>query len=190
MSRGRVASAMGAGCIAIVLAACAGGGAPQPAAPSSAAGAAPQSVAPSSAAPAAPIALRVRPIALPGAPDRVTMDYLAYDPATKILWVPAGNTKRVDTIDTTTGAVAEITGFATAQREARGVIRYLGPSSATVGAGGVVFVGNRGDSTVCALQSSARTRIGCVQLLAVPDGIAFIAPTKEVWVTTPREKAL
>ena len=138
----------------------------------------------------APIALRVTPIALPGSPERVTMDYLAYDVATKALWVPAGNTKRVDVIDTSTNAVAEVPGFASAQHEAHGVIRYLGPSSATIGEGGIVFVGNRGDSKVCAIDGRAKTIGSCVTLLTPPDGIAYVAATKEIWVTTPRDKTI
>ena len=62
------------------------------------------------AAPALP-ALHGHSVPLPGSPDPVRMDYLAYDPGAHQLWIPAGNTARVDVLDTTTGALAAVEGF-------------------------------------------------------------------------------
>src|SRR5579862_7916070 len=81
-------------------------------------------------------------IALPGGPP-VGMDYLAYDPATDRIWVPAGNTSNVDVVDAATGKVATIGGLATAPPRRPGRPR-MGPSSATVG-DGVVWIGDRAD---------------------------------------------
>src|SRR5262249_43755833 len=132
---------------------------------------------------AAPPALRS--IALPGAPaDGVFMDYLAYDRAHHRVWVPAGNTGSVDVIDVTSGAVTRIEGFPTQEMERRGKKRIVGPSSATVG-GSHVYVGNRGDSSVCAVDASSLKKAGCVTLDSMPDGLAYVAATHEVWVTTP-----
>ena len=129
-------------------------------------------------------------IALPGAPsDGVFLDYLAYDPAHHKVWVPAGGTGRVDVIDAATGALTQIDGFPTKEMERRGQKRLVGPTSATVGSG-VVYVGNRGDSTVCAIDAGTLAKQGCVTLDAMPDGLQYVAATKEVWVTTPRDKSI
>ena len=65
----------------------------------------------------------------------------------------------------------------------------VGPSSATVG-DGIVYIGNRGDSSVCAVDATTLTRGGCVTIPSMPDGVVFIARTKEVWVTTPRDQSI
>ena len=138
----------------------------------------------------APPAFAVRSIALPGAPPGgVGMDYLAYDRARHRVWVPAGNTGSVDVVDGVDGRVSRVEGFATAELERNGTKRTVGPSSATVG-DGVVYVGNRGDSSVCAVGAES-LRVGpCVELESMPDGLAYVAATKEVWATTPRAHSI
>jgi outer membrane protein assembly factor BamB len=92
---------------------------------------------------------------IPGATAaRVTMDYIAFDAATHFLWAPAGNTGSVVVVDTTTGTVKPISGFPTAEMGSGDRKRVVGPSSVTVG-DGIVFVGNRADSTVCAFDARA-----------------------------------
>ena len=141
------------------------------------------------ATPAAPPALHG--IVLPGAPPTggVSMDYIVYDRAHHRLWVPAGNTGSVDVVDASNYEVTRIDGFPTAEIERRGTRRTVGPSSVTVGSG-VVYVGNRGDSRVCAVDAAALKKLGCVKIDAMPDGLAYVAPTHEVWVTTPRDKSI
>lgn len=138
----------------------------------------------SSAAPA------VHSIALPGAPATgVFMDYLAYDRARHRVWVPAGNTGSVDVVEVPSDRLTRIEGFTTAEVGRNGTKRTVGPSSATVG-DGVIYVGNRADSSVCAVDAES-SRIGsCVKLDSMPDGLAYVASTKEVWVTTPRDKSI
>lgn len=132
----------------------------------------------------------IQSIALPGAPaDGVLMDYIAYDRTHHRVWVPAGNTAKVDVIDVTNGSVSSVEGFPTQEMERRGKKRTVGPSSATVG-DGVVFVGNRGDFTVCAVDATALTKGACAKLDSMPDGLAYVASAKEVWVTTPRDKGI
>ncbi|MCU1282040.1 MAG: hypothetical protein JWM53_5586 [bacterium] len=132
----------------------------------------------------------VRGIALPDAPaGGVIMDYLAYDRAHHRVWVPAGNTGKVDIVEVPSDNVAHIDGFATKEMERHGTKRMVGPSSATVG-DGVVYVGNRGDSTVCAFDAQSLAKGACVTIDSMPDGIAYVASTKEVWVTTPRDKSI
>jgi YVTN family beta-propeller protein len=135
------------------------------------------------------VALHGHSVSLPGSPDPVRMDYLAYDPATRQLWIPAGNTARVDVLDTTDGSLASIEGFATAQRMIRGTARTIGPSSAAVGEG-VVYVGNRADSTVCAVDAVTRARRACVTVESEPDGLAWVPGARELWVTLPASRAL
>ena len=123
-------------------------------------------------------------IALPGGAP-VDMDYLAYDSATGRLFIPAGNTGKVDVLDTKTGALRTVDGWPTVKAGDR----VVGPSSCSAG-GGYVYVGNRADSSICALEATSLKRRGCVTLPSSPDGVFYVAPTKEVWVTTPREKSL
>lgn len=124
-------------------------------------------------------------ITLPGGPP-VGMDYLAFDRRTGRLWVPAGNTGRIDVIDTRSGLLhRSIERVATAKRGDRTV----GASAATV-AGGVVWVGNRADATLCGYDSVSTIRQGCLALPSTPDGLQYVAATGEVWATMPREDSL
>ena len=134
--------------------------------------------------------LAIRSITLPGAnPAGIGMDYISYDAATNAVWVPAGNTGAVDVIDVATGNVRQISGFATKEVTIRDRKRVLGPSGVTIG-DGVVFMGNRGDSSVCAVNPKTLKRGECATLASMPDGLAYVAATKEVWVTTPRDKSI
>ena len=55
-----------------------------------------------------------RTLALPDhGKGNITMDYIAYDPNTGDVWVPAINVGSVYVVDTRSGAVREIPGFAT-----------------------------------------------------------------------------
>jgi len=126
----------------------------------------------------------VHPVTLPGGPP-VSMDYLAWDAAHGRVWIPAGNTGRVYVLDARSGKLDSVEGFPTAKRGERTV----GPSSATAGEN-YVYVGNRADSSVCAVEAKTLSRKGCVTLASMPDGLQYVAPTKEVWVTTPRDKSI
>jgi hypothetical protein len=119
----------------------------------------------------------------------VSMDYIAFDPATNSLWVPGGNTGAVDIVDVATGKVRQILNLPTAEVPARGGTRILGPSGVSIG-DGVVYIGNRGGSEVCAFNSRTLARVACQHLDTRPDGVAYVAPTKEVWVTTPSEQGI
>ena len=119
----------------------------------------------------------------------VSMDYIAYDPSTNSVWVPGGNTGAVDVVDAATGKVRQIPGFPTKEVEGRNGKRIFGPTAVSIGEG-VVYIGNRGDSSVCAFDSRTLARGACGHLDSVPDGVAYVAPTKEVWVTTPGDKSI
>ncbi len=132
----------------------------------------------------------VKPLALPGSTGLVVLDYFAHDAVSHRVWVPAGNTGNVDVIDTTNDNVAGIPGFATGQVEFRGKPRVMGPSSVSVG-DGVVFIGNRANSQICMVDARALKKGECIAvapvsagLAAAPDGLIYIAATKELWVTS------
>ncbi|HXH90130.1 MAG TPA: hypothetical protein VNN25_01010 [Thermoanaerobaculia bacterium] len=128
--------------------------------------------------------------ALPGASDAgIGMDYIIFDPATRSVWVPAGNTGAVDVVDPATGKVRQITGFPTAEMGTGDRKRVVGPSSVTIG-DGTIYIGNRGDSTVCAVNPKTLVRGTCHKVDSMPDGLAYVAGMKEVWVTTPRDKSI
>lgn len=132
----------------------------------------------------------VRAIALPDAqPAGVYMDYLAYDSANDRVWVPAGNTASVDVIDAKSGKISQVKGFVTQEMERNGKKRVVGPSSAAVGEG-AVYIGNRGDFSVCAIAEESLEKGACITLDAMPDALVYVASTKEVWVTTPRDKSI
>ena len=137
-----------------------------------------------------PVPAALRAIALPNAPaGGVSMDYIAYDRAHHRVWVPAGNTGRVDVVDSVDQQLVSIGGFVTKEMERHGSKRTVGPSSATVG-DDMVYIGNRGDSSVCAIAATTLRLNGCVTLESMPDGLAYVRATKEVWVTTPRDKSI
>ena len=132
-------------------------------------------------------ALLAASIALPGGPP-VGMDYLTYDRATGRVWVPAGNTGNVDVVDVATGKVTTVSGFPTAPARRPGRPR-MGPSSAAVG-DGVVWIGNRATNEICAVDARSLARGPCHRLPTMPDGLAYVAATHEVWVTTPGARAI
>jgi DNA-binding beta-propeller fold protein YncE len=138
----------------------------------------------------APAKANVSSIALPGAPaDGVALDYLAIDRERHRVWVPAGGTGNTVVIDTNTQAVSTVDKFPTTEVERQGRKRVVGPSSATVG-DGFVYVGNRADSSICAIDAASLERGECVKLPSSPDGVAYVAHKKEVWVTTPRDNSI
>jgi DNA-binding beta-propeller fold protein YncE len=126
-------------------------------------------------------------VALPGGPP-VAMDYLAYDGATGRVWVPAGNTGNVDVVEVATGKVTAVGGFPTAPARRPGRPR-MGPSSAAVG-DGVVWIGNRANNEICAVDARSLARGPCHRLPSMPDGLAYVAVTHEVWVTTPGDRSI
>jgi DNA-binding beta-propeller fold protein YncE len=132
----------------------------------------------------------LKPISLPGASGVVRLDYFAYDRSTGKLWVPASNTASVDVIDEDSDAVSQVTGFKTGEVELRGRKITLGPTSVSIG-DGVVYIGNRGDSSLCIIDAHSLERGECLEVAptsagpaAAPDGVVYVAATRELWVTT------
>lgn len=130
-----------------------------------------------------------RTLALPGGTAAgISMDYIAFDARTGSVWVP-GNNGTVYVIDAANGKIREVKGFPTNEVTVRDRKRLLGPSSVTFG-DGKVYIGNRADSSVCTVDPKTLKREKCQTLTSMPDGLAYVAPTKEVWVTTPRDKTI
>ncbi len=132
----------------------------------------------------------LKPLSLPGATGVVTLDYFAYDRSTGKLWVPASNTGNVDVIDESSDAVSQVTGFKTGEVELRGRKVTLGPTAVSVG-DGVVYIGNRGDSSLCTIDAHSLESGECLQVAppsagpaSAPDGVVYVAATRELWVTT------
>jgi DNA-binding beta-propeller fold protein YncE len=137
-----------------------------------------------------PVTYKVTMLPLPGASAAgISMDYIGYDPATNAVWVPAGNTGAVDVIDVATQKVTQLSGFPSGEMGTAPRKRVVGPSSVTFGKG-TVYIGDRFDSSVCALDARTHARGACVKLDSMPDGLAYVASTNEVWVTTPRDKTI
>jgi hypothetical protein len=126
---------------------------------------------------------------LPGANGLVTLDYFAWDRTTEKLWVPAGNLGSVDVIDSKTDEITRIPGFQTKEIELKGRKVVIGPTSVTVGKG-VVYVGNRADASICLIDARTAKLGDCIRIAsqsegiaAAPDGVVYVAPTQELWVT-------
>ena len=131
-----------------------------------------------------------RTLALPDhGKGNITMDYIAYDPTTGYVWVPAINIGSVDVVDTSNDSVREIPDFATNEVELGGRKRVQGPSGVSVGEG-VVYIGDRADSSVCAIDEKTLARKNCGHIDSTPDGVVYVAATKEVWVTAPRDNSV
>ncbi|MFZ3322003.1 MAG: hypothetical protein WA190_06490 [Usitatibacter sp.] len=131
---------------------------------------------------AQPAEFDVHQVKLPGEIP-MTLDYFAWDSASARLWVPGGNTGNVFALQGASKELTVVTGFQT-REVTRGTRRLrMGPSSATVGSA-VVYAGNRADSNVCAIDTATLKIAGCVKLsIGAPDGIVYVATTKEVWIT-------
>jgi len=122
--------------------------------------------------------------------DNITMDYITYDAKTGKIWVPAINIGSVYVVDTGTEEVHEITGFATKEvQNQNGQTGYQGPSGVYVG-DGVVYIGDRADKSVCAVDEQTFERKNCGQIDSTPDGVVYVASTKEVWVTSPGDNTV
>jgi hypothetical protein len=158
---------------------------------------APQTTPATSTAPAAavelahrePAKLEFSPVALPGATAPASLDYIAFEPGRSRVWVPVGGTGSVDVYDTASGTFTLVDGFKTAQRDYKGQTRTVGPSAVSIG-DAAAYVGNRATSEVCPVDTATLEVGACIKLRSPTDGVAYVPPTKEVWVTTPRDQSI
>jgi len=128
-------------------------------------------------------------VPLPGATGTVSLDYFAYEPQGRRLWVPASNLGKVILIDGRTDTVTSIDGFPTLEVDFNGKHPLVGPTSVALG-DGTVYVGNRGDSTICAVNANTLKIGECLPVAprdagmgAAPDSLTYVAATRELWLT-------
>jgi DNA-binding beta-propeller fold protein YncE len=133
---------------------------------------------------------KLKPIPLRNGNAAIILDHLAYDRSSKRLWVPASDTGDVDVIDCESDTVSHIGGFPSAELKVEGQKAQLGPTAVALG-DGVVYVGNRGESALCVIDSKTLTRGECVPVSRAssksdtgPHQVVLVADTREVWVTT------
>jgi DNA-binding beta-propeller fold protein YncE len=139
----------------------------------------------------------VKPIPLRDKNGVIVLDHLAYDRSRDRLWVPASNTGDVDVIDCGSDTVSHVSGFSTGEVELEGRKARLGPTAVSVGEG-VVYIGNRGNSSLCVIDSQTLARGECVPVSrgssasdTGPHQVAYVAATREVWgVTTGPGKSI
>ena len=143
-----------------------------------------------------PTDYKLKPIPLHGGSAPIVLDHLAYDQSTNRLWVPASNTGDVDVIDCNSDAVFHVSGFSTAELELEGRKAQLGPTAVSIG-NGVVYIGNRGESSLCVVDSKTLARGECVPISRAsgesdtgPHQVVYIAAMREVWVTTGSGKSI
>ena len=141
-------------------------------------------------------AYALKPISFPGGSGVIQLDHMAYDQKKGRVWVPASNTGKVDVIDVTADAVSQISEFKTGDVELEGQRVQLGPTAVTIGEG-VVYVGNRGDSTITVIDAQTLARGESVSLNpgapetgGVPHGLVYVGATRELWATTGPGKSI
>jgi DNA-binding beta-propeller fold protein YncE len=133
--------------------------------------------------------LGMEAIALPGAAPPVSLDFLFYESQGSRVWVPAGGTGSVDVFDIAKRDFVRVEGFGTAEREAHGKKRVLGPSAGAIG-DGFAYIGNRATQEICAVDLKTLKKGACLELPAPPDCVEYVSSTSEVWVTTPKTQSL
>jgi DNA-binding beta-propeller fold protein YncE len=138
----------------------------------------------------------LKPISLPGANGVIVLDHLAYDRARGRIWVPTSNIGSVDVIDESTDAVSQISGFNTGEVELEGHKVRLGPTAVSIGEN-VVYIGNRGDSTLSVIDSqtleggeSLPMTPALLETGGAPHGVVYVAMMRELWVTTGPGKSI
>ena len=103
--------------------------------------------------------------------------------------MPAGGTGSVAVFDVARHEFTCVEGFKTAQREARGKKRIMGPSAGAIGES-FAYIGNRATQEVCAVDLKTLQVGACLKLAAAPDAVAYVPATHEVWVTAPSTQSV
>jgi DNA-binding beta-propeller fold protein YncE len=142
------------------------------------------------AAPVTPATLTPKSFALPPGEGTPNLDFLAYEPKRGRIWIPmTRDSGSVEVFDVASSTFVRVTNLPTVQKENGGRKRVMGPSSVTIG-DGVAYVGNRGTNEVCAIDLASLKLGACAKAPVPPDGVVYVASAKEVWVTSPHEKAI
>ncbi len=124
-------------------------------------------------------------VPLPGGSAGLRLDDYYFDRTLGRLVVPAGGSGRLDFVDPETGSAEALAGFAAPARAAsRG-----GPTSAD-GEAGTIYVTDRTDRRVYVVDGRRRAIVSSAALAGEPDYVRWVGPTREVWVTEPRERRI
>ncbi len=121
--------------------------------------------------------------ALPGVSGPAFVDAIFYDWAGGRIWVPVSSTASVDLFDIAKSTFTRIEGFKTVNRETKERNKTLGPSTIALGEG-FVYIGNRASSELCPVSLETLKVSKCLKLSTAIEGVAYVATTKEIWVTT------
>ncbi|GAC1394507.1 MAG: hypothetical protein NVSMB47_03580 [Polyangiales bacterium] len=143
-----------------------------------------------SAAASSVAATAVREAPLPSGSGPASFDFITYEPARARVWIPsARDGGAVDVYDVAKGTFTRIGGFPVTAQEVDGKKRLAGPSSAAIG-DGVVYIGNRSTSEVCPVDAATLVVGACFELSRRIDAVVYVPSVKEVWVTTPNDRAI
>ncbi len=119
----------------------------------------------------------------------MSIDLIAYDRDHGRLWIPVGDTGSADMFDIKSGTFKRVDGFKMKKRKWHGHEHMMGPSAATIG-DGVAYVTDRATGEVCAIDENSLKRGRCLKLKTPADFVTYVASTKEVWATTPRDHSI
>ena len=119
-------------------------------------------------------------VPLPGIHDSTSLDYFAAERAAGRVWIPESTTVAVHVLDLATKQMLPVGGFGASRP---------GPSAVSL-VDGWAFVGNRRAAEVCTVNARLLKKSACASLAASCDGVAYVASTKEVWVTSPKDRML
>jgi hypothetical protein len=128
-------------------------------------------------------------VALPGG-GPCASDYIVYEPGRARLWLPiAREVGTVEVFDLAHRTFTTLDGYPTREVEQDGKKRRLGPSSVTI-AGDIVYVGNRANNQICAVESDGLRKGACYSVPKDIDGISYVASQSELWVTAPHDETI
>jgi hypothetical protein len=68
-------------------------------------------------------------------------------------------------------------------------MQTAGSSAVTVGER-YVYIGNRADASVCAIEADSLNKGPCIKLDSTPDALICVGALKEVWATTPQSDSI
>jgi sugar lactone lactonase YvrE len=130
--------------------------------------------------PATSVQLTTVAVPLPGIHDSASLDYFAVERAAGRVWIPESTTGAVHVLDLATKKMVAVGGFG-ADRP--------GLNAVSLG-DGRAFIGNRRTPELCTVDVRLLKKSACAPLTASSDGVAYVASTKEVWVTSPGDRML
>src|SRR6478609_5336570 len=121
-------------------------------------------------------------VELPDGSPGIGFDDLRYSSRLHRVLVPSGRSGRLNLVDPDTLGVTSITGFSVTDNYSGG--HDDGATSVDEG-GGALYVTDRTNRMLFAVDPNAQAITGSVPLGGPPDYVRFVAATNELWVTEP-----